>query len=86
MNFMDNGQVLAAAMEQSAVDLGCRPEDFGKKESVIVYSGKADGARKYLELPFFCNLVSYGGNIVASVDPGIEQVVRDYITRYSPLF
>ncbi len=83
MNFMDNGQVLAAAMEQSAVDLGCRPEDFGKKESVIVYSGKADGARKYLELPFFCNLVSYGGNIVASVDPGIEQVVRDYITRYT---
>lgn len=83
MNFMDNGQVFATAMEQSAVDLGCRPEDFRKRENVIVYSGKSGGARKYLELPFFCNLVSYGGNIVASVDPQIEQTVRDYITRYT---
>lgn len=83
MKFTDNSQVLAAAMEQSAVDLGCRAEDFRKRENVVVYSEKAEGARKYLELPFFCNLVSYGGNIVASVDPRTEQLVRDYITRYT---
>lgn len=82
MKFTDNAQVYAAAMEQSAVDLGCKAEDFGKKENVIVYSGRTEGARRYLELPFFCNLVSYGKNIVASVDPRIEQVVRDYMSRF----
>lgn len=40
-------------------------------------------ARKYLTLPFFCNLVSYGTNIVASVDERIAGFVEDYISRFS---
>lgn len=42
------------------------------------------GARKYLSLPFFCDLVSYGGNVVASVAPEAEAAVRAYVERYAP--
>jgi GNAT superfamily N-acetyltransferase len=39
-------------------------------------------ARKYLELPFFCDLVSYGNNIVASVDASVADIVSAYINSY----
>ena len=61
-------KILKIAMEQSAVDLSCQPEDFLKEENVIVHSGASGNERKYLKLPFFCNLVSYGNNVVASID------------------
>ena len=77
-----NKQILEIAMEQSAVDLGCRAQDFTSEKNVIVSSRKDENCRRYLELPFFCNLVSYGGNIVASIDPQIEEIVRSYIDRY----
>lgn len=69
-------------MEQSAIDLNCKPSDFLAEKNVIVHSGKAPDCRKYLELPFFCNLVSYGGNLVASIDPQIEEIVKAYISKY----
>lgn len=59
--------ILKIAMTQSAVDAGCKPEDFLRQENVIVRSEASPAARKYLELPFACNLISYGSNIVASV-------------------
>lgn len=79
---MTNEQILRIAMEQSATDLSCRPSDFLAEKNVIVHSGKAPDCRKYLELPFFCNLVSYGGNLVASIDPQIEEIVKSYISKY----
>ena len=79
---MTNEQILRIAMEQSAIDLSCRPSDFLAEKNVIVHSGKAPDCRKYLELPFFCNLVSYGGNLVASIDPQIEEIVKAYIGKY----
>lgn len=79
---MTNEQILRTAMEQSAIDLSCKPSDFLAKKNVIVHSGKAPDCRKYLELPFFCNLVSYGGNLVASIDPQIEEIVKSYISKY----
>ena len=79
---MTNEYILRVAMRQSAVDLGCNEEDFLNKENRIVISKKDNHARKYLELPFECNLVSYGNNIVASVREDIKYVVKDYIERY----
>ena len=79
---MTNEDILQVAMRQSAVDLGCVPQDFLKKENKIVISKQNVGARKYLELPFECNLVSYGNNIVASVRADIKETVKDYIGRY----
>lgn len=81
---MTNGEVLRTAMRQSAIDSGCSPEDFTRPENVVVRSCAAPGARRYLALPFFCDLVSYGGNVVASVSPEIEAQVRAYINARTP--
>ena len=61
MTYMTKEEIWAAALRQSAVDLNCSPEDFGREHSVVVRSAPHAGARKYLSLPFFCDLVSYGG-------------------------
>lgn len=79
---MTNQNILNIAMQQSAFDLNCNKEDFTKAENVVVISSNNKKARKYLELPFFCNLVSYGNNIVASVDKSIETIVYEYINTY----
>ena len=80
---MDNKQIYEIAKEQSAIDLNCNADDFEKDCNVIVLSQKSPSARKYLELPFACDLVSYGSNIVASIDCKYEDIVRDYISKYS---
>ena len=76
---MTNEQILQTAMNQSAIDLGCAPEDFLKSENVTVLSTAHPNARRYLKLPFSCNLVSYGNNIVASVSEPYREMVRKYI-------
>ncbi len=79
---MTNKDVLNAALRQSAIDSGCVPEDFLKSENVIVISKSNPDARKYLKLPFFADLASYGSNIVASVSPELYDVVERYISKY----
>ncbi len=79
-----NEDILRTALRQSAVDLGCAPEDFLGAENVVVASRADPGARKYLELPFACDLVSYGSNVVASVGEGCRAAVTDYISRFPP--
>lgn len=80
---MTNKEILHIAMTQSAIDLNCSSEDFLSEENKIVISGENPDARRYLTLPFACNLVSYGNNIVASVQKEYEDVVRNYINNYS---
>ncbi len=80
---MTNADILHIAMQQSAIDLGCSAEDFAKDEHVIVHSAASQNARRYLKLPFECQLVSYGSNIVAAVSPRTEAVVRQYIGKYT---
>ena len=80
---MNNRDILNIAMTQSAIDLNCSPEDFLSEENKIVMSEENPDARRYLTLPFACNLVSYGNNIVASVQKEYEDVVRNYINNYS---
>lgn len=80
---MTNTEILQIAMQQSAYDSNCAPNDFTKKENIVVLSQKNDKARKYLELPFSCDLVSYGNNIVASVQPDYQEIVSKYINKYA---
>lgn len=80
---MTNQEILRIAMEQSAVDSGCRPEDFLSEEPVVVISKTHPDARKYLRLPFFCDLTSYGNHIVASVSEEIADEVRAYLKKYT---
>ena len=69
-------------MAQSAKDLCADAGDFEKSENVVVLSMKNDGARKYLKLPFSCQLVSYGNNAVASVSAEFREIVENYINKY----
>ena len=81
MNFT-NEAILRVAMKQSAIDAGCEAEDFLRSENVVVLSRENPLARKYLNLPLECNLISYGNNIVASINEQHREVVTQYINRY----
>ena len=79
---MTNQDILRIAMTQSAADLCAAPDDFEKSENVIALSRVRDDARRYLTLPFSCQLVSYGSNVVASVSPEFREIAEAYINRY----
>ena len=79
---MTNQEILKIAMAQSAIDLCAEPADFEKNENVIVTSRESEGARRYLKLPFSCQLVSYGNNVVASVSPEFREIAENYINKY----
>lgn len=79
---MTNKELFRLALAQSAEDLNCTPDDLTAQENRLVLSAANDGARRYLTLPFDCNLVSYGGNVVASVSPMLEADVRRYLDLY----
>ncbi|MBQ4522069.1 MAG: GNAT family N-acetyltransferase [Lachnospiraceae bacterium] len=78
-----NKEILRIAMEQSAIDANCAVADFMSKQNVVVISKENKNARKYLKLPLPCNLISYGNNIVASVQEEYRAMVMSYINRYS---
>lgn len=82
MNFTTAG-ILQIAMEQSAIDANCHADDFLRSENVVVPSSANPQARKYLSLPFECSLISYGNNIVASINEKYRTVVSDYINSFS---
>lgn len=79
---MTNEKIWETALRQSAVDCNCAPEDFLKPENTVTRSVANPKARKYLPLPFDCDLVSYGNNIVAQTSPALESAVRHYIDTY----
>ncbi|MBQ2734561.1 MAG: GNAT family N-acetyltransferase [Clostridia bacterium] len=79
---MNNKQLLRLAMQQSAVDMCAKASDFEKQENVVITSHESEGARRYLKLPFSCQLVSYGNNVVASVSPEFREIAENYINKY----
>lgn len=79
---MNTKEIWQIAMQQSAIDSNCEAKDFCSRENKIVISKEHPKARKYLELPFVCDLVSYGNNIVASVQEEYKDIVQNYITKY----
>ena len=79
---MTNSRILQIALTQSAIDCNCYPADFLKEEHTVVRSRPHPSARKYLPLPFSCDLVSYGNGIVAQTSPELTEPVREYIHTY----
>jgi len=79
---MTNQKIWEIALQQSAYDCNCAPEDFLAENNVVTVSKKHPLARKYLELPLSCDLVSYGSNIVAQAREDLVPLVRQYIDRY----
>ena len=78
----DNNKIFETALAQSAIDCGCSAEDFLSAENKIFISKKDERARAYLPLPFECDLVSYGYNIVAQASERTFDDVKDYINKY----
>lgn len=79
---MTNKEILNIALEQSAYDCNCKPEDFLSDKNVTVISKKNDKARIYVPLPLECDLVSYGNNIVAQTSERMKKTVEHYINKY----
>lgn len=79
---MTQNDIIKTALGQSAVDMNCNPEDFLADENMIFISAKNSGARKYLKLPFLCNFVSYGNNIVASANEKFVGIAEDYLKKF----
>lgn len=79
---MTNRQIWNIALKQSAWDCNCAPDDFLKNENIVTRSAAHPKARKYLPLPFACDMVSYGNNIVAQTNEELKDVVSQYINTY----
>lgn len=79
---MTNQDILKTALQQSAYDCNCSPEDFLRDNSVVTESRAHPKARKYIPLPLECDLVSYGNNIVAQTSPRLADAVGCYIRTY----
>lgn len=75
-------EIWQIAREQSARDLNCSPDDFLKSVPVIAPGGLSVQAKKYYEAPIACNFVSYGSNIVASVQEEYRAIVEEYVNKF----
>lgn len=80
---MTNEKIWEIALRQSAIDMNCTPADFEKGENVFTRSRPHEKARKYLPLPFACDLVSYGSNIVVTCSEEAEPLIREYLGKYA---
>lgn len=80
---MTNQEILQIALQQSAIDSNCKPQDFLADTNIIVKPYFHRDARRYLTEPFECQLVSYGNNIVATVREDLTKLVEDYLNKYA---
>ena len=76
---MTNAEILEIALEQSAVDAGCSPQDFFAAENVVCEPPAAGAVSAYIKTPIACRLVSYGGNVVASCEAQLQDAVKSYL-------
>lgn len=79
---MTNQDIWRIALEQSAIDCNCRSEDFLSGKNLVTRSRTDPRARKYLSLPFACDLVSYGRGIVAQTSEALAEPVGRYLERF----
>ena len=79
---MTEQKIWETALQQSAYDCNCTPEDFYSGKSIVTISQKHPLARKYIPLPSACDLVSYGSNIVAQTSEALAGPIGEYIRRY----
>ena len=81
---MTNQEILQIALQQSAYDCNCKPDDFLSEQNIVTISKPDTRARKYLPLPLECDLVSYGNNIVAQTSEITKATVQKYISNKEP--
>lgn len=79
---MTNSDVMRIALEQSARDIGCAPEDFMKAQNAVVPLRLGADARAYYEQPVSCTLVSYGCGVVAGTQDAFRADVEKYLQKF----
>lgn len=79
---MTNREILDIALCQSAIDCGCEPEDFLKKEHTLTASRPHPAARRYLVLPHVANFVTYGGGIVATAGEAYRDAAARCLEKF----
>jgi len=79
---LNDRDIMAISLEQSARDMNCKAEDFLKPEPVILEGGLGAGCKRYYKEPVSCNFVSYGSNVVALCRPEYSDVVREYTAKF----
>lgn len=79
---MNQSDILQTALEQSALDYSCSPEDFLLSEPKTVLSRKNESARVYLPLPLACSMTSYGNNVVAQTSEPLLDPVLAFLRRF----
>ena len=80
---MNNKDIMKIAAAQSALELSCDVSDLFSEENKVFISKPHPKARKYLTLPFDCQLVTYGTSVVASArDAETAEIAQTYINTY----
>lgn len=70
---MTNKEILQIAMEQSAMDINCRADDFLKDAHVVVTKTElGPSTKKYYKEPVTCIMITYGSNIVRSAQNAVR--------------
>lgn len=79
---LTNEEIRRIALVQSAIDYGCKPEDFLRDQGKVTISRENPAARKYLPLPFDLDMTSYGNCIVAQCSERLAPVAAEYMAKY----
>ena len=80
---MNQKDILDIALQQSAADCSCRPEDFLRSENVITEALPSPDARKDRPNPPLCRLVTFGSNVVAACRKDLIPGVTAYLESQS---
>lgn len=78
---MTNIEMMQIAMEQSAEDIGCKPEEFLSDKNVITNFQLSASAKKYYKLPISGNFISYGNNVVAAAADENHDIIKEYLNK-----
>ena len=79
---LTNEDIWRIALNQSAIDCNCAPEDFLGEQGKITLSRPHPEARKYLPLPFRLDMTSYGNCVVAQCSEELMPVAAEYLEKY----
>ena len=77
---MTNEDILTIARKQSAAYLNCEADDFLLTENKVVIPKNP----RYRNLPFVCEMVSYGSNVVAATREEYAGEVTKYLSGCMP--
>lgn len=75
-------ELMKISMEQSAIDINCKADDFLQNDHVVVKYEFRPSVKKYYKEPISCIMISYGNNIVASVKEEYRDIVTEYINKF----